>query len=37
MPITEQLNNVLFNKGNVKEALGKLMSRPKKCETEEII
>ena len=22
---------------NVKEALGKLMSRPKKCETEEII
>ena len=37
MPITEQLNHVLFEKGNVKDALGKLMSRPKKSETEEII
>lgn len=37
MPITEQLNEVLFNNGNVKEALGKLMSRPKKCETEQFI
>lgn len=37
MPITEQLNEVLFNNGNVKESLGKLMSRPKKCETEQFI
>lgn len=37
MPITEQLNEVLFNNGNVKEALGKLMSRPSKCETEQYI
>jgi glycerol-3-phosphate dehydrogenase len=37
MPITEQLNNVLFNKGNVKEALSRLMSRPSRSETEEII
>lgn len=37
MPITEQLNEVLFNNGNVKDALGRLMSRPKKCETEQFI
>lgn len=37
MPITEQLSEVLFNNGNVKDALGKLMSRPKKCETEQFI
>ena len=37
MPITEQLNEVLFNNGNVKDSLGKLMSRPKKCETEQFI
>lgn len=36
MPITEQLNNVLFENGNVKEALSKLMTRPKKSEIEEI-
>ncbi|MBE6845617.1 MAG: NAD(P)-dependent glycerol-3-phosphate dehydrogenase [Ruminococcus sp.] len=34
MPITEQLNKVLFEGENVKEALVKLMSRPSKCETE---
>ncbi len=32
MPITEQLNNLLFCGGNVKDALDKLMSRPQKCE-----
>lgn len=37
MPITEQLSEVLFNNGNVKDSLGKLMSRPKKCETEQFI
>ncbi len=37
MPITEQLNEILFNNGNVKDALGKLMSRPSKCETEQVI
>ncbi len=37
MPITEQLNEVLFNNGNVENALRKLMSRPKKCETEQFI
>lgn len=37
MPITEQLNEVLFNNGNVKDSLGKLMSRPAKCETEQFI
>lgn len=37
MPITEQLNEVLFNNGNVKDAIGKLMSRPNKCETEQFI
>lgn len=37
MPITEQLNEVLFNNGSVKEALENLMSRPKKCETEQFI
>ncbi len=37
MPITEQLNEVLFNNGNVEDALRKLMSRPKKCETEQFI
>lgn len=37
MPITEHLNEVLFNNGNVKEALGKLMSRPKKSEAEQFI
>ncbi len=34
MPITEQLNKVLFEGEPVKEALTKLMSRPSKCETE---
>jgi len=34
MPITEQLEKVLFEGENVKEALTKLMSRPSKCETE---
>lgn len=34
MPITEQLNKVLFEGENVKEALVKLMTRPSKCETE---
>ena len=28
MPITEQLYDVLFNGGDVREKLGKLMSRP---------
>ena len=28
MPITEQLNNVLFNGGDVRLALGVLMNRP---------
>lgn len=37
MPITEQLNEVLFNNGNVRDALGKLMSRPSKSETEQFI
>lgn len=36
MPITEQLNRVLFNSGDVKGALDKLMSRPLKYEEEEI-
>ncbi|MBQ8687781.1 MAG: NAD(P)-dependent glycerol-3-phosphate dehydrogenase [Ruminococcus sp.] len=34
MPITEQLYKVLFEGGDVKEALGALMSRPKKRECE---
>ncbi len=34
MPITEQLSKVLFEGGNVKDALVKLMTRPSKCETE---
>ena len=34
MPITEQLNKVLFEGEPVKEALTKLMSRPSKCEIE---
>lgn len=37
MPITEQLSKVLFEDGNVKEAIGMLMSRPKKCEKEPIM
>lgn len=37
MPITEQLDNVLFRGGNVKEALVRLMSRPKKAETEAVM
>lgn len=37
MPITEQLSKVLFDGGNVKEAIGKLMSRPKKCEKESVM
>lgn len=37
MPITEQLSKVLFEGENVKDSLGKLMSRPKKCETEVIL
>ena len=37
MPITEQLDNVLFHGGNVKEALGRLMSRPKKAEMEAVL
>lgn len=28
MPITEQLNDILFNGGDVRKALGKLMNRP---------
>ena len=35
MPITEQLNDVLFNKKNVRDALGSLMTRPKKSELEQ--
>lgn len=34
MPITEQLNNVLFNGGDVKSALDRLMARPQKYEEE---
>lgn len=34
MPITEQLNNILFNKGNVKDSLGNLMGRPHRHEVE---
>ncbi len=37
MPITEQLDKVLFHGGNVKEALSSLMSRPKKAETEPVL
>ncbi len=37
MPITEQLSKVLFDGGNVKEAIGALMSRPKKCEKESVM
>lgn len=37
MPITEQLNDVLFNKKNVRDALGSLMTRPKKSELEQTI
>lgn len=37
MPITEQLSKVLFDGGNVKEAIGKLMSRPSKCEKESVM
>jgi len=37
MPITEQLNEILFNNGSVKDALDNLMSRPKKFETEQFI
>ncbi|MGN0613327.1 MAG: NAD(P)H-dependent glycerol-3-phosphate dehydrogenase [Porcipelethomonas sp.] len=37
MPITEQLSKVLFEGENVKDALGKLMSRPKRCEMESFI
>ena len=36
MPITEQLNEVLFNGGDAKEALNKLMSRPMIYEHEEL-
>lgn len=28
MPITEQLNEILFHGGDVRTALGKLMNRP---------
>jgi len=34
MPITEQLNNILFNKGNVKDSLSNLMGRPHRHEVE---
>ncbi len=34
MPITEQLNNVLFHGGDVKKALDTLMARPQKYEEE---
>lgn len=34
LPITEQLNAVLFGGGDVREALGKLMMRPQKYEAE---
>ena len=37
MPITEQLDKVLFHGSNVKEALGMLMSRPKKAEMELVL
>ncbi|MGN0620960.1 MAG: NAD(P)H-dependent glycerol-3-phosphate dehydrogenase [Porcipelethomonas sp.] len=37
MPITEQLNEVLFNKKNVRDALSALMARPKKSELEQTI
>lgn len=36
MPITEQLYGVLFAQKNVREALGNLMSRPSRHETEDI-
>lgn len=36
MPITEQLNNTLFENGDVREALNSLMTRPNKHETEGI-
>lgn len=36
MPITEQLNNVLFHGGNAKEAITALMSRPMIYEHEEL-
>ena len=32
LPITEQLNNILFNGGDVRQALGKLMNRPQNYE-----
>ena len=34
MPITEQLNGILFNGEDVKLALDKLMARPQKYEEE---
>ena len=37
MPITEQLNEVLFNGGEIKNAMKKLMSRPMIYESEELI
>lgn len=37
MPITEQLNEVLFNGGEIKNAMKKLMSRPMIYEREELI
>ena len=37
MPITEQLSKVLFEGENVKEALGHLMSRPKRSEIESVM
>lgn len=37
MPITEQLNEVLFNGGKVQDAMKKLMSRPMIYEREELI
>ncbi len=37
MPITNELYNVIFNDGNVQEALERLMTRSKKFEMEEIL
>ena len=34
MPITEQLYKVLYENGNIEEALNSLMSRPVKHESE---
>lgn len=37
MPITKELNNIIFNNGGVEEALDSLMTRSKKNEIEEIL